>query len=176
MMTTAAGAPRREWHTSHMTWFNPDDVVWTPASRRLIPARLIVIAVVFTPPLVGAAALASFVWSGFWWFTGGLVLLAAWCAWIGVRLVLVHGWSEREDDLLIKRGRLWRSVTVVPYGRMQYVEVSSGPISRAFGIATVQLHTASPGTDASLNGVPADDAARLRDRLTSRGEARLAGL
>ncbi len=168
--------PRPGWHTSHMTWFNPDDVVWTPASRRLIPARLIVIAIVFVPPLVATALLAALVWSGFWWFTAGLVLIAAWCAWISVRLVLAHGWSEREDDLLVKRGRLWRSVTVVPYGRMQYVEVSSGPLARAFGIATVQLHTASPGTDAALSGVPAADAARLRDRLTSRGEARLAGL
>ncbi len=176
MMTRVPMRPRPGWHTSRMTWFNPDDVVWTPASQRLIPARLIVIAIVFVPPLVGTAVLAALVWGGFWWFTGGLVLIAAWCAWISVRLVLAHGWSEREDDLLVKRGRLWRSVTVVPYGRMQYVEVSSGPLTRAFGIATVQLHTASPGTDASLSGVPADDAARLRDRLTSRGEARLAGL
>lgn len=167
---------RPGWHTSHMTWFNPDDVVWTPASRRLIPARLIVIAIAFVPPLVATVVLATLVWRGFWWFTAGLVLIAAWSAWIGVRLVLAHGWAEREDDLLVKRGRLWRAVTVVPYGRMQYVEVSSGPLARAFGIATVQLHTASPGTDASLNGVPAADAARLRDRLTSRGEARLAGL
>jgi membrane protein YdbS with pleckstrin-like domain len=159
-----------------MTWFNPDDVQWTPASPRLIPARLIVIAIVFLPSVVVTAVLAVLVWSGFWWFTLALVLIAAWCGWIGVRLVRAHAWSEREDDLLIKRGRMWRSVTVVPYGRMQYVEVSSGPIARAMGIATVQLHTASPGTDAALNGVPTDDAARLRDRLTSRGEARLAGL
>ena len=95
---------------------------------------------------------------------------------MGVRLVTAHAWAEREDDLLVKRGRMWRTVTVVPYGRMQYVEVTSGPLARALGIATLQLHTASPGTDASLSGVPADEAARLRDRLTSRGEARLAGL
>lgn len=168
--------PRPGWHTSHMTWFSPDDVEWTPASQRLIRVRFIVIAIVIVPPLVVTAILAALVWSGFWWFTVGLVVIAAWCAWMGRRLVHAHGWAEREDDLLVKRGRLWRSVTVVPYGRMQYVEVSSGPLMRAFGIATVQLHTASPGTDASLSGVPADDAARLRDRLTSRGEARLAGL
>lgn len=168
--------PSPGWHTSHMTWFNPDDVEWTPASRRLIPARLIVIAIVLLPPVIASVVLAALVWSGFWWFTFGLVLIAAWSAWMSVRLVLAHGWAEREDDLLVKRGRLWRSVTVVPYGRMQYVEVTAGPLARAFGIATIQLHTASPGTDASLAGVPADDAARLRDRLTSRGEAQLAGL
>ena len=159
-----------------MTWFSPDDVAWTPASRRLIPARLIALGLVLVPPTLAAVILALMVWSGLWWLAAALVVLTVWCAWIGVRLALAHGWAEREDDLLVRRGRMWRSVTVVPYGRMQYVEVSAGPLARAFGIATVQLHTASPGTDASLNGVPADDAARLRDRLTSRGEARLAGL
>ena len=49
-------------------------------------------------------------------------------------------------------------------------------LHQAFGIATIQLHTASPGTDATLNGVRAQDAETLRDRITARGEARLAGL
>ena len=159
-----------------MTWFSPQDVEWTPASRRLIPARLIALAITFVPLLAGGVLLATVAASFWWWGVAGVAVVAAWCAVVGVRLVTAHAWAERADDLLVKRGRLWRSVTVVPYGRMQYVEVSSGPLARAFGIATLQLHTAAPGTDASLSGVPADEAARLRDRLTSRGEARLAGL
>lgn len=159
-----------------MTWFAPDAVAWTAASRRLIPARLLSLGVVFVPALVGAALLALLASPLWWWVAGGIAVFALWAGWVTVRVVLAHGWAERDDDLLVKRGRMWRSVTVVPYGRMQYVEVTAGPLARAFGIATVQLHTASPGTDASLAGVPADEAARLRDRLTSRGEARLAGL
>ena len=168
--------PSQGWHTSRMTWFSPDDVEWTPASRRLIPARLIAIGVVIVPVLILSAVCAVLVAPWWWWVTAGIAVLAAWATWITVRVVLAHGWAERDDDLLVKRGRMWRSVTVVPYGRMQYVEVTAGPLARAFGIATVQLHTASPGTDASLAGVPSDQAARLRDRLTTRGEAQLAGL
>jgi len=164
------------WHTSRMTWFAPDSVAWTAASHRLIPARLISLGVFLVPPMVAAAVFAVLFSPAWWWVVLGFALIAAWAAWITVRVVLAHAWAERDDDLLVKRGRLWRSVTVVPYGRMQYVEVTAGPLARAFGIATIQLHTASPGTDASLSGVPADDAARLRDRLTSRGEAQLAGL
>ena len=143
-----------------MTWFSPDDVEWTPASRRLIPARLIAIGVVIVPVLILSAVCAVLVAPWWWWVTAGIAVLAAWATWITVRVVLAHGWAERDDDLLVKRGRMWRSVTVVPYGRMQYVEVTAGPLARAFGIATVQLHTASPGTDASLAGVPSDQAAR----------------
>lgn len=159
-----------------MTWFAPEAVTWTAASRRLIPARLITLSTFMLPLAIGALLLAVLVSAAWWWVVAAVLVLTAWLAWITVRIVTAHGWAERDDDLLVKRGRLWRSVTVVPYGRMQYVEVTAGPLARAFGIATVQLHTASPGTDASLAGVPADEAARLRDRLTSRGEARLAGL
>ena len=59
---------------------------------------------------------------------------------------------------------------------MQYVDVQAGPVDRRFGIAKVQLHTASPGTDAQIPGLSPEEAARLRDRLARRGEARLAGL
>jgi membrane protein YdbS with pleckstrin-like domain len=86
------------------------------------------------------------------------------------------GYAELEEDLYITRGALFRRLVVVPYGRMQYVDVQAGPLDRAFGIARIQLHTASPGTSAHLPGLPADEAARLRDRLTSLGEAQAAGL
>jgi len=64
----------------------------------------------------------------------------------------------------------------VPYGRMQYVDVEAGPLDQLFKIANVHLHTASPGTSARIPGLPAGEAARLRDRLTSQGEAQAAGL
>jgi len=90
----------------------------------------------------------------------------------------VRGWgyAEREDDLIVRRGVMIRRVTVVPYGRMQFVDVSAGPFERAFGLATVRLHTAAAATDARIPGLPAHEAARLRDQLASLGESRAAGL
>ena len=86
------------------------------------------------------------------------------------------GYAEREEDLYITHGVMFRRLVVVPYGRMQYVDVQSGPLERAFEIAAVHLHTASPGTSARIPGLPAAEATRLRDRLTSLGEAQAAGL
>jgi hypothetical protein len=59
---------------------------------------------------------------------------------------------------------------------MQLVEVESGPLERAFGLASVTLHTASASTDATIPGLTPDEAARLRDRLTELGEAQASGL
>ncbi len=86
------------------------------------------------------------------------------------------GYLERADDLVVRRGLLFRQVSVVPYGRMQFIDVSAGPIDRAFGLATVQLHTAAAASDARIPGLARDEAERLRDRLASLGEAQATGL
>jgi membrane protein YdbS with pleckstrin-like domain len=85
-------------------------------------------------------------------------------------------YRERADDLLVARGVLIRRVSVVPYGRMQFVEVTAGPMERWFRLATVQLHTAAAASDARIPGLERDEAARLRDRLATLGEAKAAGL
>ncbi len=157
--------------------FEPAGVAWTPVSPRLATARLVVGLIWLGVPLLGfalAAVLSPIVW--FWIPAGVFALLALWTAWLVPRQVRALGYAERADDLLLRKGILFRSMVVVPYGRMQYVDVSAGPLARKLGIASVQLHTASPGTDASIDGLPTAEAARLRDQLASRGEARLAGL
>ncbi|GIG53745.1 PH domain-containing protein [Demequina activiva] len=159
-----------------MTWFEPDEASWQYVSRKLIPARLIPLWITLVLIMAGLVVLGALTSAWVWIAPAVLMLVGLWLTWIIVRQVTAHAWSEREDDLVVKKGRMWRSVTVVPYGRMQYVEVEAGPLARALGIARVQLHTASPGTDANIAGVPEAEAARLRDRLSSRGEAQLAGL
>jgi membrane protein YdbS with pleckstrin-like domain len=119
----------------------------------------------------------------------GLLAGAPWAAFALLPLALTawgwrmlgrnwHSWryAERADDLLISRGVLWREETVVPYGRMQLVEVTSGPVERHFGLASVQLHTAAAATDACIPGLDPAEAERLRDRLTQLGEAHASGL
>jgi membrane protein YdbS with pleckstrin-like domain len=157
--------------------FEPAGVSWRPVSPRLATARLATAAIVLGVPLLGGVVAA--LWSGLaglWAIPAVSLLLLGWCALLVPRQVRAMGYAERADDLLIRKGILFRSMVVVPYGRMQYVDVQAGPLARAYGIAQVQLHTASPGTDAAIDGLPADEATRLRDQLASRGEARLAGL
>jgi uncharacterized protein len=92
------------------------------------------------------------------------------------RRVRAWAYAERADDLLVTRGVMFRRMSVIPYGRMQYVEVTAGPFERALGLATVQMHTAAAASDGRIPGLPADEAGRLRDQLTSLGEAQAMGL
>jgi len=86
------------------------------------------------------------------------------------------GYLERDEDLLVRRGVMIRRLSVVPYGRMQFVEVTAGLVERLFGLSTVKLHTAAAHSDARIPGLEAAEAARLRDRLAALGEAKAAGL
>jgi hypothetical protein len=112
----------------------------------------------------------------------GIAMAAAGGTATGIALLAVHrrweawGYAEREDDLLVRRGVLIRRTSVVPYGRMQYVDVTAGPLDRRLGLARITLHTAAAASDASIPGLPVDEATRLRDRLAAVGEARAAGV
>lgn len=157
--------------------FDPQGVQWQRVSNKLRSVRLVVIALTMALPLVGAVTLVILL-PQWWSFTilGALLALTVWMIWLVYRQVPAIGYFEREEDLLIVSGIMFRSLVVVPYGRMQQVDVEVGPLDRKFGIAKVTLHTASAGTNAVLPGLLADEAARLRDRLATRGESRLAGL
>jgi uncharacterized protein len=151
---------------------------WQRPSPRLRTVRRLQVGVVAL--LVAAAAAVIAAASG----AGTLAVVLAACALAGgfvaeriaQRRVSAWGYCEREDDLLVRRGVLFSRLSVVPYGRMQFVDVTAGPVERSFGLATVRLHTAAAASDARIPGLSAADAARLRDQLARLGEARAAGL
>jgi uncharacterized protein len=105
-----------------------------------------------------------------------LLVIGVLLDWMLGRRVRAWAYAERADDLIVRRGLMFRRVSVVPYGRMQFVDVTAGPFERAYGLATVQLHTAAAASDARIPGLVAEEAARLRDQLSALGESRAAGL
>ncbi|MFF9106396.1 PH domain-containing protein [Streptomyces rubrogriseus] len=154
-----------------------DEPGWTGLPPGLLRLRRLLLVVWLGLLTVAAGVLPALFLDPRWAALALLPLaLTAW-GWV----MLERNWrswryAERADDLLISRGVLWREETVVPYGRMQLVEVTSGPVERHFGLASVQLHTAAAATDATIPGLDPAEAERLRDRLTELGEARSAGL
>ncbi len=150
--------------------------------RRPDPALLVLrrgecLALLALPGAVAAGALVVFHKS-----TGAFGALVLAAVLTGTALIMVTrrfrawGYLEREDDLLVRRGVLIRRTSVVPYGRMQFVDVTAGPLDRRFGLAAVIIHTAAMGRHATIPGLATAEATRLRDRLALLGEARAAGV
>jgi membrane protein YdbS with pleckstrin-like domain len=151
-------------------------VEWRQPSPRLLRLRRLevaagaivplVIAVLFAFDSVLAAAIA----------VAGVLLIAATAERFLRRRFSAWGYAEREDDLIVRRGVMFSRLSVVPYGRMQFFDVTAGPLERAFGLRTVRMHTAAAASDARIPGLEQAEAERLRDRLAELGEAQAAGI
>ncbi|UOQ56273.1 PH domain-containing protein [Leucobacter allii] len=92
------------------------------------------------------------------------------------RRVRAIGYILREDDLLFRRGIMFERIVAVPYGRLQLVDITRGPLLRALGLATLKFVTASAATGVQLPGLRNEDAEALRDRLVALAETRRSGL
>jgi membrane protein YdbS with pleckstrin-like domain len=149
------------------TWLHPSPRL---AALRLAAATVVLLLAVGLPLLLtGLTAAAAGA-------AGGVLLAGIVAALLLRRRVRSWAFCERADDLLVRRGLMVQRLSLVPYGRMQFVDVSSGPLERSIGLATLRLHTAAAASDARIPGLPRAEAERLRDQLGSLGEAQAAGL
>lgn len=152
---------------------------WTPISPALIKGRRLVGSIIF-----GILVVVMLAGSGFLFIFLPLLWAALLCAvallptlglwiwfWFWVpRNQASWGYFESEKELIVKSGIMFRRLVVIPYGRMQFVDVEAGPVATAHDYASVTLNTASSGTVADIPGVPTAEAHRLRDRLTELGD------
>ena len=128
--------------------------------------------------LTGAASLPAIVTGQPWFFVVPALLALAHlvAAALTPRRVRALGYRLRTDDLVFRRGIMFLRTVSVPYGRMQLVDVTRGPIARAFGLAELKLVTAAASSHVTIPGLTASDADALRDRLVELAESRRAGL
>lgn len=162
--------------------FAPPSEAWVRPAPSYLKLKRLMVLITWTiffaiPVTITALWLHDTSW---WWIPVAIAVLGL--IWIVYRFIRVAryvaslGYCERDTDLYVTGGVFFRDLTIVPYGRMQQVNVTSGPIERRFGLASVQLVTASSATDASIGGLSPESAAALRDRLSSRGESQASGL
>ncbi len=79
-----------------------------------------------------------------------------------------RGYQMGADRLRVVRGLLFRSDTVVPFGRVQHIDVQQGPLERFFGIATLTLHTAgNHNASVALPGLGEELAREMRETIRS---------
>lgn len=123
-------------------------------------------------PFVIGAGVSEVVWSdeGLW-PTGaliGVVLLIAIVLIIRIptRRYSARGYQISADRLRVVRGLLFRSDTVVPFSRVQHIDVEQGPLERFFGIATLTLHTAgNHNASVALPGLGEPLAREMRETI-----------
>ena len=127
---------------------------------------------------MAAVLVVTLVW-GQWWalIPGGILLVVLiWTLAITPRQARAYGYQLRRDDLVFRRGILWQRIVAVPYGRMQLIDITHGPLDRGFGIAQLKLVTAAASTGVVIPGLTQEAAEHLRDTLVDVAETRRTGL
>jgi uncharacterized protein len=154
-----------------------DGLRWQRPSPKLLRCRRIQVALVTVP----AALIAGLVCASASAVVGaggsvGVLVAGLVAERFLARRVASWGFAERNEDLMIRRGVMIRRQSVIPYGRMQYIDITAGPLERGLGLATLRMHTAAAASDARIPGLDQAVAAKLRDQLAALGEAQAAGL
>ncbi|HYJ50293.1 MAG TPA: PH domain-containing protein [Microbacterium sp.] len=153
------------------------DGTWHQLARQYVWVQLISTGIMALIVLA-AVLLVTLLWGQWWaWIPGGIFLaILVWTLAITPRQARAYGYQLRRDDLVFRRGILWQRVVAVPYGRMQLIDITHGPLDRGFGIAQLKLVTAAASTGVVIPGLKQEAAERLRDTLVDVAETRRTGL
>ena len=150
---------------------------WHQLSRKYLTLQLLthgalLVLIVVAGFVLTAVARAEWIWIPF----GVVALLSLWGIAFLPRQVRGYGYQLRQDDLVFRRGILWQRVVAVPYGRMQLIDITHGPLDRGFGIAQLKFVTAAATTGVTIPGLSQATAESLRDHLIAVAESRRTGL
>jgi len=155
----------------------PHDSGWLRVSPKYVVVEVIG-SLIGMAVFVGAFVVAYLLWQQWWALWAAIVIGVVSLVSIAFepRRVRSIGYRLREDDLLFRRGIMFQRQVAVPYGRMQLVDITRGPVARALGLADLKFVTAAASTAVTVPGLPMEEADRLRDELVALAETRRAGL
>ena len=158
----------------------PSTIDWKPVSGRFVIVAFVETLGLLAGPLF-VATLPLWVddpdVERFSWYPLALVGVVALVTLALVpRRVKAIGYGLRDDDVVVRRGILFRRQVAAPYGRLQLVDISRGPLTRLLGLSELRVVTAAASSGVTIPGLPIAEAEELRDHLIAVAESRRAGL
>ncbi|MBK8701608.1 MAG: PH domain-containing protein [Saprospiraceae bacterium] len=143
-----------------------DHIVYEPIQKPLLYVNLLVTSMVFLMAMLGLVILNFMVEElrrFMWLMLAGNIFLFGLIAWFEIKSFNYRGFAIRNHDILYKYGWLWRSLIVVPFNRIQHLEINQGPIDRMFDLASLQLFTAGgSSSDLEITGLSPTQAADIK--------------
>jgi uncharacterized protein len=97
--------------------------------------------------------------------------LAAFSTWFVFASHKYYGYALREHDLLFKQGMFWQSVVMIPFNRIQHIEIHRNPVERKLNLASLKLFSAGGiAADMKIHGLPHQKAAEIRQFILDKNQ------
>lgn len=150
-----------------------ESLVFKPLQRVYLRASLIQYVIFFSVLLAGIITLLYFIPAMrmpvkiIAIFTAWLLLFLA-GLWLNVKSFHSRGYAIREKDFIYKSGWLFQETSACAFNRIQHCSVSSGPIDRRFGLATLRMYTAGTEGDLAVPGLPEEEAFAIKEFITQK--------
>ncbi len=135
-------------------------------------ALMRVVTILTMVPFVGGVGIADYILQAELGFAPGAILVPIAVLALLLVLLLPHrkyrrwGYEMGAQQLRVLRGFLWRTDTIVPFNRIQHIDVAQGPLQRIFGLSTLIVHTAGTHNSiVTLPGLATQDAEAMRETI-----------
>ncbi|MFS0853013.1 PH domain-containing protein [Microbacterium sp. 179-I 3D4 NHS] len=153
------------------------DGTWHQISPRYAVSQLLQNGIVLAIVVVAALVLGFGLEQHWVWIPAGVIIVLTVATMVILpRQARAIGYMLRADDIVFRKGILWQRMIAVPYGRMQLVDITQGPVDRGFGISQLKMVTAAATTGVQIPGLTQAAAEALRDTLIGVAETRRTGL
>lgn len=147
------------------------DLQFTHLDPKSRTAEYITTIILFTILFLVVNIIVFSTGGGFVWWVGTIYF--GWLAAFGLSMWLVDknyqmtGHAMRQRDIVYQTGVVSRSVTTIPFKRIQHCELTEGPIQKIFKLASLKIYTAGgSGSDLTISGLQKDDAAMIKEFIT----------
>jgi uncharacterized protein len=93
---------------------------------------------------------------------------------IGCSILWAHlewsrwSWTIFDDAIELRNGVVSRRASLVPFHRIQQIDLHRDPLERMLGLSSLVLRTAAATSDARIPGIDAGHAEGLRHQLLAR--------
>ena len=142
----------------------PENLIMEPMSPSYEREVKVQQAIIWVPAIIGSfVPLAVFGRLELLLIPALVLLLATLIIPLLIQKARVKSIALREHDIAYRSGLFWRKTVVLAFDRVQHAEVSSGPLQRKFGLASLKFFTAGGSSvDLKVDGLARGRAEQIR--------------
>lgn len=103
-----------------------------------------------------------------------VLLLFAVSQWHNFEGHKVRGVALRDKDIIFKKGLFWQQNTLLPFNRVQHIEIHRNPFERKLGLSSLRIFTAGgSGVDLEISGLENERAEKIKQYILEKTKSEI---